>query len=200
MHTYTKPALYTFYDITSSTQSFVYLMFQRFEQDCLYYLGNGNRCAKHLWMKNPYTHLEVMELMGNFLNSKTPYSVSMEKIEELKEKMLPNNFSNLFDFFQWEDWNEDSFSCKASEQALSILETQSLAVSLLWENDLDFVLAGEDGCVSNYDMYTPIYTPKTDKIYFVLYSVAERWKEGDMVTIYGRTPTEEEREYIKGGM
>ena len=95
-------------------------------------------------------------------------------------------------------YTEDGFICKVSQEALDCLETQNLAVALIWESSLDFTLAGEDGCISNYDMYTPIYSYKTDKLYLIPYSIAEDWKRGEIIEICnGREPTKEELEYIK---
>lgn len=177
-----------------SENSFLIKMHHRFLIDCNYYLGLGAKCAKHLWAKDEFCMAELMKGLGSILDKRNiPYD--KEEWEDCQERLLPNNFYNLFDYFKF---TKDGFICKASEQALNCLETQNLAVSLIWESDLDFVLAGEDGCISNYDMYTPIYSYKTDLIYFIPYSVAENWKKGEIIEITnGREVTEEERQYIE---
>lgn len=85
-----------------------------------------------------------------------------------------------------------SITCKASEEALKCLETQSLAIALLWENSLDTQLVGEDGCMGNYDMYTPLYFPNIGLACLVPYSKAEEWKEGKEITLDCYEPTKEE--------
>ena len=177
-----------------SENSFLIKMHHRFLIDCNYYLELGAKCAKHLWAKDELCMVELMKGLGSILDKRNiPYD--KEEWEDYQERLLPNNFYNLFDYFKF---IEKGFICKPSEQALNCLETQNLAVSLIWESDLDFILAGEDGCISNYDMYTPIYSYKTDLIYFIPYSVAENWKEGEIIEIVnGREVTEEERQYIE---
>ena len=107
--------------------------------------------------------------------------------------MSTNNWYSNFSEFKF---NEDgSFTCKRPDE-FSCLETENLAIALLWESSLDFNLSGEDGCLSNYDMYTPLYNSNNGFEYLVPYSTAEEWKKGKEVTIYGRKPDEEELDYI----
>ena len=95
--------------------------------------------------------------------------------------------------FEYFRFNEDgSFTCKASEEALNTAETQNLTIAMLWENDLNCQLAGEDGCAGNYDMYTPIYFPAIGFAYLILHSVSDQFARGKEVTIYGYEPDEEE--------
>ena len=63
--------------------------------------------------------------------------------------------------------------------------------------DTDFNLSGEDGCINNFDMYTPLYNLNNGYEYLIPYSVAEKWKNGEEVTIYGKIPDEEEMQDIK---
>ena len=107
---------------------------------------------------------------------------------------MSNNFYENFSEFHF---NEDnSFTCKAPE-TFECSELESLAIALLWETSLDFNLSGEDGCINNYDMYTPLYNFNNGYEYFIPYSVAEKWKNGEEVTIYGKIPDEEELADIK---
>ena len=183
---FTKTSIDYFNDIcNSSTTNFVFAMYNRFVTDCRYYLGNGTRNPKHLWTKNPYTHIETMELMAEYITKNNLGEIDLEELENFKKEMIPNNFYSNFSYFEFND--DDSFTCIPSEEALNCLETKNMLISLLWETSLDFVLAGEDGCISNYDMYTPIYNYKNNKLYLVPHSVANNWSKFDIVTIY---PTE----------
>lgn len=173
-----------------SGNEFCYMMLNRMMVDCLYYLGNGRNAKKHLWAQNEYDQIELMKILYNTLVEK-PEWLSAETIEKYADKMLPNNWYSNFSVFEWQD--DDSFVCKASKEALESVDTQNLMIALLWENSLDFALAGEDGCMSNYDMYTPLYSYKTDKLYLIPHSEAEKWKEGEIIRIYGKEMSDEEK-------
>lgn len=105
------------------------------------------------------------------------------------------HFNWLRNFDVFEVTEEGVITCKASEEALNLLETQSLAVALLWEDALDAILIGEDGCLNNFDMYTPIFVARFNCEYLVPYSTAEKFKNGETVTLYPQKEfTEEELE------
>ena len=104
-----------------------------------------------------------------------------------------NNFYSCFSDFHFNKNN--SFTCKRPK-TFSCEETESLAVALLWESGLDFEIAGEDGCLNNFDMYSPLYNFKTGLLYLIPYSVSDEWKNGKEVTIYGREVDEEELKNI----
>lgn len=184
----------TIADFQKSGNEFCYMMLNRMQNDCLYYLGYGNKNNKHLWAKNEYDQIELMRMLYDILPEK-PEWLTKEQIEEYADEMLPNNWYSLFSIFEWQE--DDSFICKASKEALQGLETRSLATSLVWESFLDFSIAGEDGCLSNFDMYSPLYSFKTDKLYLIPYSEADKWEEGEIIRIYGREIDEEERREIE---
>ena len=184
----------TIADFQKSGNEFCYMMLNHMQNDCLYYLGYGNKNNKHLWAKNEYDQIELMRMLYDILPEK-PEWLPKERIEEYADEMLPNNWYDNFSAFEWQE--DASFVCKASEEALKSPDTQNLMIALLWELSLDFAIAGEDGCMGNYDMYTPLYSYKTDKLYLILHSEAEKWKEGEIVRIYGREIDEEERKEIE---
>ena len=184
----------TIADFQKSGNEFCYMMLNRMMIDCLYYLGNGQNAKKHLWAKNEYDQIELMRMLCDILPEK-PEWLTAESIEKYADEMLPNNWYDNFSAFEWQE--DGSFVCKASEEALKSPDTQNLMIALLWESSLDFAIAGEDGCMGNYDMYTPLYSYKTDKLYLVLHSEAEKWKEGEIIRIYGREINEEERKEIE---
>lgn len=109
-------------------------------------------------------------------------------------KLFPNHDTNNWYWnFEYFRFNTDgSITCKASEEALNVYETQNLAVAILWENELDAQLVGEDGCTGNFDMYTPIYFPNIGLAFLVLYSISDQFARGKEVTIYGYEPSKEE--------
>lgn len=184
----------TIADIQKSGNEFCYMMLSRMQNDCLYYLGYGNKNNKHLWAKNEYDQIELMRMLYDILPEK-PEWLAKEQIEEYANEMLPNNWYGNFSAFEWQE--DDSFICKASEEALKSPDTQNLVIALLWEWSLDFAVAGEDGCMGNYDMYTPLYNYSNDKLYLVSHSEAEKWKEGEIIRIYGRETDKEERREIE---
>ena len=49
-------------------------------------------------------------------------------------------------------------------------------------------------------MYTPLYNLNNGYEYLIPYSVAEKWKNGEEVTIYGKIPDEEEMQDINDYM
>ena len=103
--------------------------------------------------------------------------------------MSTNNWYSNFSEFHFND--DGSFTCKRPDE-FSCLETENLAIALLWESSLDFNVSGEDGCMGNFDMYTSLYNCNNGFQYLIPYSTAEEWKEGKEVTIYGHIPNEEE--------
>ena len=107
-----------------------------------------------------------------------------------------SNTNNWYSNFSEFHFNEDgSFTCKRPE-TIECSELENFAIALLWESSLDFNVSGEDGCISNFDMYTPLYNCNNGMLYLVPYSTAEEWKNGEEVTVYGRIPDEEEMKEI----
>lgn len=102
-----------------------------------------------------------------------------------------NNWLKNFDVFNVNE--EGVIECCASEEALKLAETRSLAVALLWEDGLDGILVGEDGCLNNFDMYTPIFLSRFNCEYLVPHSTAEDFSYGRTVTLYPLTELTKEQ-------
>lgn len=85
--------------------------------------------------------------------------------------------------------------CKASQDFLD-QKDGGLAVALLDESSLDFMIAGEDGCISNFDMYSILYNSWMDLVFLIPYSTSEEFMLGAEVNICGREPEEDDREYL----
>lgn len=74
--------------IVSHTDKFNYMMLSRLQNDCEYYLGNGNRYDKHLWAGNEEAQIEEMKrLYNSFEDSKKPQWISMTDIENYESQM-----------------------------------------------------------------------------------------------------------------
>lgn len=100
------------------------------------------------------------------------------------------NWYGNFEYFRFN--TNGSITCKVSQEALNVAETQSLAIAILWENCLDAQLVGEDGCMGNYEMYTPIYIPKIGLAFLIPYGVSDQFARGKEVTVQGYEPDENE--------
>lgn len=65
-----------------------YMLMDRMKQDCKYFLGNGNRCNKHLWADSPEEQIELMKLLWNsFPADKKPEWLTMEDIDNFAKEM-----------------------------------------------------------------------------------------------------------------
>ena len=70
---------------------FEYMMLDRLKHDCDYYLGYGNRCAKHLWANTEKEHIEYMKQLWNgFSDVHKPEWLTWEQILEYEKQMLDN--------------------------------------------------------------------------------------------------------------
>jgi hypothetical protein len=69
--------------------SFNYSMLDRLKMDCEYYLGYGNRNAKHLWASTEAEHIAYMKKLWNgFPADAKPEWLTFEQIEEYERQML----------------------------------------------------------------------------------------------------------------
>lgn len=79
-------ALHT--DILNRDSKFRYMLLSRLQMDCKYFLGNGNRCEKHLWASNVEEHITAMKMLWNsFLPEDKPQWISLEDIEYYEKEM-----------------------------------------------------------------------------------------------------------------
>lgn len=72
---------------TDNTAKFEYQLLGRLQQDCEYYLGNGNRAKKHLWAGDEAEQIAKMKEIYESLPEK-PEWISLEKIAEYEAAML----------------------------------------------------------------------------------------------------------------
>lgn len=66
--------------------SFYYSLLDRCVSDCKYFLGNGNRCEKHLYGKSVKVHIAIMKDIYYKLPQK-PEWLTMEEINEYEKQM-----------------------------------------------------------------------------------------------------------------
>lgn len=68
---------------------FQYQLLSRMQSDCDYYLGCGERNAKHaLWAKDESDHIAIMrELWTSFSDDKKPEWLTNERINEYSAQM-----------------------------------------------------------------------------------------------------------------
>ena len=71
-----------------------------------------------------------------------------------------------------------------------------LIIDLCNSSELDFVLAGDEGCFGNFDMYYPLYNAYTDLLYLPTGSDCIAYQEGRSVKLYGRKLDNDEREEL----
>ena len=65
-----------------------YMLLDRLKQDCEYYLGNGNRHAKHLWANTEKEQIDKMlELYNSFSDEEKPEWISLDDIKNYAKQM-----------------------------------------------------------------------------------------------------------------
>jgi hypothetical protein len=75
--------------ILNSDNTFKYQLLSRLQMDCNYYLGNGNRYAKHLWADDEKDQIETMkELWKSFSNDEKPDWLTWDDILEYEKEMV----------------------------------------------------------------------------------------------------------------
>lgn len=77
------------YILTPQEVKHTWNMLGRLESDCKYYLGNGNRCAKHLWAHDEKAQIAKMrELLASLPEEHRKNCITSEQIDEYERKMV----------------------------------------------------------------------------------------------------------------
>ena len=77
-----------FNEILKHDDTFRYRLLSRMKSDCEYYLGNGNRCAKHLWGDDEVSHIAYMKaLWKSFAENEKPEWLTYEQILAYEQKI-----------------------------------------------------------------------------------------------------------------
>ena len=66
-----------------------YMLLARLQQDCLYYLGFGNRLNKCLWAGNPVVQInEMKEIYNSFKKDEKPQWLTFNQILSYEKDMI----------------------------------------------------------------------------------------------------------------
>jgi hypothetical protein len=83
-------------EINSREPEFKYQLLARLEQDCKYFLGNGNGANKHLWGDTPEEHIGFMKgIWNSFPEEGKPEWLSFEEILRFEREMLEGLYFSL---------------------------------------------------------------------------------------------------------
>lgn len=78
-------------DQPTEKERFNYMMLSRLQQDCEYFLGNGDRNAKQLWALNVKDHIkEMKKIHDGFEDNKKPEWLTYNEILEYEKRMQNN--------------------------------------------------------------------------------------------------------------
>jgi len=74
---------------TKNRNKFNYMMLDRLQSDCKYYLGNGNRNKKNLYYGDEKKHIDEMKkLYNNFPDNEKPEWLTYEQILDYEKAMI----------------------------------------------------------------------------------------------------------------
>lgn len=77
-------------DILQNEKPFRYMMLSRMKSDCDYYLGYGNRYAKHLWAGDEREQIDCMKALWNSFSAKDkPEWLTWDQILDYEQQMCP---------------------------------------------------------------------------------------------------------------
>lgn len=98
------------FDYYDDSYSFEYQLLDRLKTDCNYYLGNGNRCEKHLWAGNVKDQIAKMKELYEILPVK-PEWLSLDDIEEYETKMTAiHSLEDLQTAIENHGWNITAYN------------------------------------------------------------------------------------------
>jgi Large polyvalent protein-associated domain 11 len=76
------------FDIFKSDDKFRYQLLSRLQQDCNYFLGNGNRNEHNLWASNVKEQINTMKkLWESFSSEDKPEWLTWDEILDYENKM-----------------------------------------------------------------------------------------------------------------
>lgn len=75
--------------------------------------------------------------------------------------------------------------------------SEGLIYDLVNSHELDFIIAGYEGCTSNYDMYYPLYNLNTCLIYLPTGQDCMNYNSHKTVKLVGRVPDEHDLELLR---
>lgn len=84
-----EKALLIKYDLYGE-EEFRYMILNRLQLDCKYFLGNGNRNNKYLWASDPKEHIKIMKALYKSLTT-PPKWITMEEIKYYEKNLTKEN-------------------------------------------------------------------------------------------------------------
>ena len=141
-------------DEKENPRKYDYMMLDRLRMDCDYFLGNGNGFLGHLYYKDVDKHIEEMKkIYESFSDNEKPQWISLEDIENYKEKM---NEKIKERNFEKQDYKY-IIKCDLSLNSTIYMDQYLLVEDDKTPSDLDVDLVGD--CCFNCDC--EILDPKT---------------------------------------
>lgn len=141
-------------DEKENPRKYDYMMLDRLRMDCDYFLGNGNGFLGHLYYKDVDKHIEEMKkIYESFSDNEKPQWISLEDIENYKEKM---NQKIKERNFEKQDYKY-IIKCDLSLNSTIYMDQYLLVEDDKTPSDLDVDLVGD--CCFNCDC--EILDPKT---------------------------------------
>ena len=77
------------YDLEKYGEKWRYMLLDRLRLDCVYYLGNGNRYAPHLWTHDERKQIDLMREVYASLPA-PPEWLTLEDIADFEKQMVGN--------------------------------------------------------------------------------------------------------------
>lgn len=76
-------------DVPTNEEKFNYMRLSRLQNDCKYYLGNGNKNNKYLHGESVESHInEMKRIYNSFTDNKKPEWITLNEITETEKQML----------------------------------------------------------------------------------------------------------------
>ena len=113
------------FNVLTGSREFRYMLLDRLRQDCLYYLGNGNRNETRLWTGNPKEQIKLMKDLYNSFEDK-PQWISIEEINDLENKMINDDIQEKLNVIDSDPELGTVYSPDTFEEFKDIIENNKL--------------------------------------------------------------------------
>lgn len=133
-------------DERENPRKYNYMMLDRLRTDCDYFLDNGNGFLGHLYYKDVNKHIEEMKkIYGSFSEQEKPEWISLQDIENYKEKMNEKLKERNFDKQDY----KYIIKCDLSSDEAIYMNQYLLVQNVNVPSDYDVDLVGD--CCFNCD-------------------------------------------------
>lgn len=103
-----------------------------------------------------------------------------------------DDFENYWTLYAIRDLKTNTYKIRRDTDQ-PITQDTSLLFDLMNSN-LDFVLASEAYCVSNFEMAFDVYDCYTGRLFRITYTDCDRYMNGEVVELVGHIPDEDEQD------